>query len=113
AMAHAIHGVEAPKVRVRDTLRHMRTLMKSGTHANELALAIGVGVFIGVTPMWGVHAPLMLYIATRWRLNLVASFLATNVSFPLFAPFLVFVELELGHLLRSGAWLDLRGEELS
>src|SRR6185436_18580635 len=109
----AIRGIEAPKVRLVDTLRHMRGLLKSGTHANELALALGIGVFIGATPLWGLHAPLALYVAVRWRLNLVAMFLATNVSFPLFAPVLMFVEVQFGHLLRHQELLDLRREEVT
>jgi uncharacterized protein (DUF2062 family) len=104
----AIRGVRAPKLRVRDTLRHIRGLTTSGVRANELALAIGVGAFVGATPLWGLHAPLTLYVATRWRLNLVAAFLATNVSFPPFAPALVFAEIQVGHLLRAHEWLDLR-----
>jgi glycosyltransferase involved in cell wall biosynthesis len=106
-------GVARPKVRIRDTLRHLRSLSASGTHANEMALAIGIGVFLGATPLWGLHAPLALYIATRWRLNLVATFVATNVSFPLIAPFLVFAQVQFGHLLRRHEWLDLRQEEFS
>ena len=109
----AIRGVAPPKLRLRDTLRNLRTLTASGTRTNELALALGVGVFVGATPLWGLHAPLMLYIAARWRLNLVASFLATNVSFPAFAPFLVFAQVQFGHLLRRGEWLDLRQDELT
>lgn len=106
-------GVERPRIRVRDTLRHLRSLTASGTRANELALAIGIGVFLGATPLWGLHAPLALYVATRWRLNLVATFLATNVSFPVFAPFLVFAEVQLGHWMRHGTWADFRMAEFS
>jgi uncharacterized protein (DUF2062 family) len=94
-------------------LRRAWQLVASGRRTNELALAIGIGVFIGATPLWGLHAPLMLYIATRWRLNLVVSFLATNVSFPAIAAPLVFAQIQFGHLLRSHEWLDLRHSELT
>jgi glycosyltransferase involved in cell wall biosynthesis len=109
----AVRGVRPPRTRLRDTLRQWRALAASGTQVNELALAIGVGVFLGATPLWGLHAPLTLYIAVRWRLNLVAAFLATNISFPLVAPALVFAEIQFGHLLRRGEWLDLRQEEFT
>jgi glycosyltransferase involved in cell wall biosynthesis len=109
----AIDGIRPPTVRIRDTLRHMRELTKSGTRNNELALALGIGVFLGATPLWGLHSAMTLYVATRWRLNLVAAFLASNVSFPLFAPVLVFAEVKFGHLLRTGAWLDLQREEIT
>lgn len=111
AARRAVRGVAAPKVRLRDTLRHLRGLTASGTRPNELALAIGIGVFLGATPLWGLHAVLTLYVAARWRLNLVAAFLATNVSFPLFAPALVFAETQFGHRLRFGGWLDVRRDE--
>jgi uncharacterized protein (DUF2062 family) len=64
-------------------------------------------------PLWGLHAVLALYIALRWRLNLVVAVLATNVSFPAFAPALVFSELQFGHLLRRGEWLDLTRDGLT
>jgi len=101
-------GGRAPKIPLLDTLRRLRGLAASGLRTNELALAIGVGVFLGATPLWGLHAALTLYVAARWRLNLPAAFLATNVSFPLFAPALVFAEIQFGHLLRAHEWLDLR-----
>jgi glycosyltransferase involved in cell wall biosynthesis len=109
----AIHGVVPPRVRLADKLRRTRELITSGTRSNELALAIGIGAFVGATPLWGLHAPLTLYIAARWRLNLVASFLATNVSFPAFAPALVFAEIQFGHLLRAHEWLGLRRDEFT
>jgi uncharacterized protein (DUF2062 family) len=108
-----IHGVEPPRVRLADKLSRLRELIASGTRSNELALAIGIGAFVGATPLWGLHAPLTLYIAARWRLNLVASFLATNVSFPAFAPVLVFAQIQLGHLLRAHEWLDLGRDEFT
>ena len=103
----------APAVPVRQTLSRLRAIAASGTHANEIALAIGVGVFLGATPLWGLHTIVSLYVAARWRLNLVATLLATNVSFPFFTPFLVFGSVQTGHMLRHGEWLDLARDEVT
>ncbi len=102
-----------PRTRVRDTLRRLRELTASGTRTSELALAIGIGVFLGATPLWGLHATLAVWVAARWRLNPAAALLATNVSFPAIAPVLVYAEVQFGHLLRSHEWLDVRREEFT
>ena len=109
----APRSVAPPTVRLRDAAGRVRELLASGRRANELALAIGVGVFVGATPLWGLHTALTLYIATRWRLNLVAAFLATNVSCPLLAPFLVLAEVQFGSLLRMNGWLELSRDEFT
>src|SRR6185295_10155765 len=96
-----------PRHRLRDALRVVRELSATGTRAGELALAVGIGVFFGATPLWGLHAVLASWVAVRWRLNPAATFLATNVSFPPFAPVLAFAGVQAGHLLLHGAWLDL------
>lgn len=109
----AIRGITPPALQFPEALRRLRELSVSATEANSLALMIGVGVFLGATPLWGLHAVLALYIALRWRLNLVVALLATNVSFPTFAPTLVFAELQFGHLLRCGDWLNLTRDGLN
>lgn len=108
-----VPGAAPPRPRLRDALRHARELTTSGVRTNEVALAVGIGVFIGATPLWGLHLPLTLYVAARWRLNLVVSVLATNVSFPAIAPFLVFAEIQLGHLIRTGELLALGRDSVS
>ena len=87
----------------------MRT--EGGGAAREAA-AVGVGFFIGCTPFYGFH--LLLVFAVGWllRLNRLKMYVAANVSNPLFAPFLILVEIQTGAWLRRGAVHSLTVETL-
>jgi uncharacterized protein (DUF2062 family)/2-polyprenyl-3-methyl-5-hydroxy-6-metoxy-1,4-benzoquinol methylase len=82
-------------------------LRTEGAGAGREAAAIGVGVFIGCLPFFGFH--LLLCWVSGWllRLNRLKMYLAANISNPLFATTLVFVELQLGAWLRRGAFHEL------
>lgn len=60
------------------------------------AKSVALGVFIGLTPLWGFHTVAVLFLATTLRLNKVLSFMATHVSFPLFIPFIIFISMKVG-----------------
>ena len=71
------------------------------------ACAIGVGLFIGCLPFYGFHLLLCWIVGRLFRLNRMKVYLAANVSNPIVAPLLVFVELQAGAWLRTGAFLAL------
>jgi len=85
--------------------RALRTLAHEHTSPRKLALAAYVGIFVGVLPIFGFHLLLCLVLAWALRLNKLALYGAANISNPLFAPFLLAVELQIGHLLTHGQWL--------
>ena len=60
------------------------------------AQAMALGVFIGLTPLWGLHTILVLSLAILFKLNKVISFAFTNVSFPPFIPFTVYASIMIG-----------------
>ncbi len=60
-----------------------------------------MGVFVGATPLYGLHLPLVLAIAVRLRLDAIVAYAAANVSNPLVSPFLVAFELHVGAQLLS------------
>ncbi len=68
------------------------------------ALSVAVGLFIGSLPLYGLHLPLVLLVCIPARLDVVTAYLAANVSNPLFAPFLVFAEVQVGALMLTGKW---------
>ena len=80
-------------------LNHLRT-----EHAEPVRLgaAVGVGVFLGTLPLYGIHLALCLLAAWALRLNRVTVYLAANISNPLLAPFLVAGGLYIGEWLRFG-----------
>ncbi len=60
------------------------------------AQAMALGVFIGLSPLWGFHTILVLSLAVLFKLNKVISFAFTNVSFPPFIPFIVYFSIKIG-----------------
>jgi SAM-dependent methyltransferase len=71
------------------------------------ACAIGVGLFIGCLPFYGFHLLLCWLVGRLLGLNRLKVYLAANVSNPIVAPLLVFVELQTGAWLRTGSFLAL------
>ena len=63
---------------------------------------MAVGVFIGVTPFYGIHTLLALAAAVVFRLNKVATVTGAWINLPWFAPFVYGFCLKLGEALLSG-----------
>ena len=85
-------------------LRVWRRLRGSPGRPARSALAVAVGLFIGVQPVYGLHLVLVLAICLPLELDAVLSYLVANISNPLVAPFLVFAEVEVGAYLTTGHW---------
>ncbi len=66
-------------------ISRMKQLAKYLVHENntpgELAMAAGIGAFIGCTPLIGFQWLVALYAGTRMHLNRIATVASTNVSF--------------------------------
>ena len=71
------------------------------------ACAISAGLFIGCLPFYGFHLLLSWVVGRLLGLNRMKVYLAANVSNPIVAPLLVFVEVQAGAWLRTGAFLAL------
>jgi uncharacterized protein (DUF2062 family)/trans-aconitate methyltransferase len=69
------------------------------------AAAVGVGLYIGCTPLFGLHLALSLGVGWLLGLNRVLVYLAANISNPFVAPLLVATEMQAGAWLRRDAWL--------
>ena len=96
------YGLLAARLR-----RSFYDLRTEHTGTGREAAAIGLGVFIGCTPLYGFHL-LMCWAAGRlFRLNRLQVYLAANISNPAFAPLLILAELETGSLLHRGTFLHL------
>ncbi len=65
--------------------------------SNEIkAKSIALGVFVGLTPLWGFHTVVILFLASVLKLNKLLSYMGTHVSFPLFIPFIIFISMVVG-----------------
>jgi uncharacterized protein (DUF2062 family)/2-polyprenyl-3-methyl-5-hydroxy-6-metoxy-1,4-benzoquinol methylase len=66
------------------------------------AAAVALGLFIGSQPIFGLHTPLVLLFCVWFRLDGAIAWVASNVSNPFFAPFLLTAEWQLGSFLATG-----------
>ena len=72
------------------------------------AAAVGLGLYIGCTPLYGLHFALSVLLASVFRLNRLKVYIAANVSNPLIAPALIAVETQMGSWMTRGAWYGPR-----
>ena len=94
-------------IKPRDLIRKLRKkgirrfikeeILGSNESPLKSAQAMALGVFIGLTPLWGLHTILVLSLAILFKLNKVISFAFTNVSFPPFIPFTVYASIMIGN----------------
>ncbi len=67
------------------------------------ALSIALGLFIGLSPFWGLHTLLVLGLAFLFQLNKPIAFAFSNISLPPFIPFVLYLSIQ------TGVWIT--GEE--
>lgn len=72
----------------------------------RLALAVGLGLFFGIVPLWGIQMATVAVVAHRLRLNKAIALVASNVSIPPVAPFIIGFGLILGHWMVTGERLS-------
>jgi uncharacterized protein (DUF2062 family) len=68
------------------------------------AAAVFWGIFIGVVPIYGLQSLAAIGVALVFRLNKPLTFAATFINNPIIQPFLVIGSIEIGGLLRTGAF---------
>jgi uncharacterized protein (DUF2062 family) len=61
-----------------------------------MAQSVALGVFVGMTPLFGFHTIIIFALAVFLKLNKAVSYLFTHISFPLFLPFIVYACLQVG-----------------
>ena len=84
-------------VRKKGFKRFVKENILESEGSNEVkAKSVALGVFIGLTPLWGFHTILVLFLASVFRLNKALSYMSTHVSFPLFIPFIIFLSMLVG-----------------
>lgn len=62
------------------------------------AASVGLGLFMGIAPIWGLQMTLALLLAHLFNLSKPLAVLATNVSFPLMVPVILWLSLLVGRL---------------
>ena len=69
------------------------------TLPHQLALAVALGVFVGVSPFYLLHTLLAAGLAWALRLNIAAAILGTQIANPFFAPALIAASLWIGNAM--------------
>ena len=89
-------------------------LLGSQDSPEKKAKSIALGVFIGLSPLWGLQTLLVLFLAVFFKLNKAIAFAFSNVSLPPFIPFIILISLQVGALLlgeeKSYSIEDFNGE---
>jgi uncharacterized protein (DUF2062 family) len=96
--------------RIKTTLRLL--FSENADTPRKLAFAVGLGFFCGIAPIWGFQVVTAVALAHKLRLNKAITVTASNISFPLVAPFIMAGGLLLGHYLHTGALLPLNSTTL-
>ena len=79
----------------------LEDILESGDSNFKKSAAIALGVFIGISPFWGFQTVLLLFFATIFKLNKIIAYMASNVSFPPFIPFVIYGSLKMGSFFVS------------
>lgn len=90
----------------------LRKLRGGELSAGKLAGSVALGLFVGCSPFYGLQTVITAGLAVVFRLDLVISYVASNVTFPPLIPMFLFVEAQLGTRLIHGRWLDVALHEL-
>lgn len=77
----------------------MEDLLRSDDSTEKKALSIALGVFIGLSPIWGFHTVTVIFLAILLKLNKVIAFAFSNVSLPPFIPIILYFSLKIGSWL--------------
>ncbi len=77
----------------------MEDLLGSDDSIEKKALSIALGVFIGLSPIWGFHTVVVIFLALLLNLNKMIAFAFSNVSLPPFIPLILYFSLKLGSWL--------------
>jgi len=90
--------------------RHFHDLRTEGAGAGRETAAVAIGVFVGCLPLYGLHLVICWGLGFLLGLNRLKMYLAANISNPLVAPWLLFIEVQAGAWLRRGSFHALTRE---
>lgn len=85
-------------------------------HAQDplrLSLAVGIGLFFGIVPIWGCQMIAAGAVAHFFRLNKATALLTSNISIPPMMPIILYGGLSLGHWMFTGQRLDFALDQMT
>jgi len=79
-------------------------ILKSQEPAHKKAAAIALGVFVGISPFWGLHTMIVFLLAAVFKLNKIIAFLFSNISIPPLIPVIIYASYQAGSLLTGNGF---------
>ena len=73
-------------------------VLNPGESNGKKALSIGLGVFMGIVPIWGFQMLVALLLATLLKLNKALVLIAANISIPPLIPLIIFGSFMMGRV---------------
>lgn len=83
------------------------SLLAGKTSPSKAAFEVALGVFVGVTPLFGLHTAIIAGLALVFRLNFIHLFIGAQISFPPLFPFLLLGGQQIGKLLETVFLVEL------
>jgi uncharacterized protein (DUF2062 family) len=75
-------------------------LLKLNNTPHEIALGVGIGAFIAIMPLYGLHTVMVILFALIIpRVNKIAILIGTNVSLPPTVPFITWIGYNIGRFI--------------
>ena len=93
--------------------RFFQQARTEGAGAVPETAAVALGVFVGCIPIFGLHFVVCWLLGLLLGLNRLKMYLAANISNPLVAPWLIFIEIQVGAWLRRGSFHPLTRESIA
>ncbi len=95
-VSHFRKGWDNFRISVLNTVLVTVSLLREHTSPFESALAVGVGVFVGCTPLFGLHTGIVILLGLLFRWNIAYLWLGTQISLPPLVPFLIWGSEKIG-----------------
>lgn len=104
-MSQASETLSEPskKTPLRERVRSAWARLRGGELSpGRAAASVGVGLFVGCQPIYGVQLLLVLLICIPLGLDSALAYVAAHISNPLTLPLLLWIELQIGDFLTTG-----------
>ncbi len=79
-------------------------ILKSNEPAHRKAAAVALGVFVGISPFWGLHTLIVFLLAAVFNLNKVIAFVFSNISIPPLIPVIIYASYQAGSVLTGNGF---------
>jgi uncharacterized protein (DUF2062 family) len=93
---------------LRTALRDAWRRLRGGELRPERAAgSVGIGLFVGFIPTYGIQTLICLMFTVPLRLDFPVAWIACNIANPLTALFIIALDVQVGGLLRRGEWVTV------